>query len=86
MHTRTLRVPTPGEVLFYEFLEPMELSQHSLAEAIGVPQRIIGQIVKGDSSVTPDLAHRLGRYFGTTDTLWLDLQRRYDEAGINPPR
>jgi len=65
----------PGEILQYEFLEPMGLSQYSLAEAIGVPPQRIGEIVHGRRAVT---ALRLGRYFGMDARFWLNLQTRYD--------
>jgi plasmid maintenance system antidote protein VapI len=41
--TRTLQPDRPGEVLVLEFLEPMNVTQHRLALAIGVPPRRIKQ-------------------------------------------
>lgn len=68
----------PGEVLRLDFLEPLGISQHALAKAIGVPpQRVLG-IVHGRRAVTADTALRLGRYFGVEPQLWLNLQTRYD--------
>ena len=68
----------PGEVLMEEFLEPLEASQTRLAVAIGVPPRRINEIVHGKRRITADTALRLGRYFGTTDRFWPNLQTRYD--------
>lgn len=68
----------PGEVLFEEFLEPLEMSQHRVATAIGVPPRRINEIVHGKRRISADTALRLARYFGTTDRFWLNLQTRYD--------
>ena len=68
----------PGEILMEEFLEPLEVSQNRLAIAIGVPPRRINEIVHGKRRITADTALRLGRYFGTTDRFWLNLQTRYD--------
>ena len=68
----------PGEILMEEFLEPLEVSQNRLAVAIGVPPRRINEIVHGKRRITADTALRLGRYFGTTDRFWLNLQTRYD--------
>lgn len=76
----TDRLPNihPGEVLFEEFLKPLELSQNRLARDLGVPPRRINEIVLGKRSVTPDTALRLARYFGTSERFWLGLQTDYD--------
>ena len=68
----------PGEVLLEEFLVPMDVSQHRLAVAVGVPPRRINEIVHGKRRITADTALRLARYFGTTDHFWLNLQTRFD--------
>jgi addiction module HigA family antidote len=68
----------PGEVLFEEFLKPMELSQYRLAKEISVPPRRINEIVHGKRAVTADTALRLARYFGTTPRFWLNLQTQHD--------
>jgi addiction module HigA family antidote len=68
----------PGEVLLEEFLAPMDVSQHRLAVAVGVPPRRINEIVHGKRRITADTALRLARYFGTTDHFWLTLQTRFD--------
>ncbi len=68
----------PGEVLIQEYLEPLGVTQHRLALAIGVPPRRINEIVHGKRRITADTALRLARYFGTTERFWLNLQGRYD--------
>lgn len=68
----------PGEVLLGDFLEPLGVTQHSLAVSIGVPPRRINEIVHGKRRISADTALRLGRFFGTTDRFWLNLQTRFD--------
>jgi addiction module HigA family antidote len=68
----------PGEVLMQDFIEPLGITQHKVAVAIGVPPRRINEIVHGKRRVTADTALRLSRYFGTTDLFWVNLQNRYD--------
>ena len=68
----------PGEILQYEFLEPMGISQYRLAKDISVPPRRINEIVKGDRSITADTALRLGFYFRMSPNFWMNLQGRYD--------
>lgn len=68
----------PGEVLRFEFLEEMGLSQNRLARELGVPPRRINEIVLGKRAVTADTALRLARYFGTSERFWLGLQMDYE--------
>jgi addiction module HigA family antidote len=68
----------PGEVLMLEYLQPLEVTQHRLAVAIGVPPRRINEIVHGKRRITTDTALRLARYFRTSERFWLNLQDRYD--------
>jgi addiction module HigA family antidote len=68
----------PGEILLEEFMEPLNISRTKLAIALCVPAQRIGQIVKGQRSITIDTAMRLAKFFGTTPQFWLNLQQRYD--------
>jgi len=68
----------PGEILFEEFLKPMELSQNRLALDIRVPARRINEIVQGKRRITADTALRLARYFNMSAKFWLGLQTDYD--------
>jgi len=74
------RIPPvhPGEILFEEFLKPMEISQNRLALDMRVPPRRINEIVHGKRRITADTALRLGRYFGMSAEFWLGLQMDYD--------
>jgi addiction module HigA family antidote len=68
----------PGEVLLEDFMKPLGLSQYRVAKDIGVSPLRISQIVHGKRAITADTALRLARYFGTSPTVWLRLQARYD--------
>lgn len=68
----------PGEILLADFIEPLGLTQNSLALAIGVPPRRINEIVHGKRRITADTALRLARYFGTSAQFWINLQTHHD--------
>jgi addiction module HigA family antidote len=68
----------PGEVLFEEFLKPMEISQNQLGRDLGVSPRRINEIIHGKRSVTADTALRLAVYFGNSASFWMGLQMDYD--------
>lgn len=75
---KQLTLPTPGEILATEFLEPMGITQYRLAQAIHVPQTRIAAIIKEGRSITADTALRLSRFFGTSAEFWMNLQSQYD--------
>ena len=68
----------PGEILFEEFLKPMEISQNQLGKELSVSPRRINEIVHGKRSVTADTALRLSTFFGNSASFWLGLQMDYD--------
>ena len=68
----------PGEILFEEFLKPMDISQNKLGRDLGVSPRRINEIIHGKRSITADTALRLGVYFGNSPSFWLGLQMDYD--------
>ncbi len=68
----------PGEILIEDFMKPLGITQYRLAQDIGVSPIRISQIVRGERSITVDTALRLARYFGTSASVWLRLQVRYD--------
>ena len=53
----------PGEILRFEFLEPLKLTQQQLADAIGVTRVRINEIILGKRSITPDPAFSLANIF-----------------------
>lgn len=68
----------PGEILFEEFLKPLEITQYRIAKDICVPPRRINEIIHGDRGISVDTALRLAKYFGTTPEFWMNLQAHYD--------
>ena len=43
-----------------------------------MPPRRINEIVHGQRAISADTALRLGRFFGTSAEMWMNLQARYD--------
>jgi addiction module HigA family antidote len=78
MPKNAMRPIHPGEVLREEFLGPLGLSAHALAQALRVPATRINDIVNERRGITADTALRLARYFGTTAEFWLNLQSAFD--------
>ena len=70
--------PSPGDILWNEFLLPLNMSQSALARAHGVPPRRINGIILGKRIGTAVTALRLCRYWGLSDGYWLRLQAAFD--------
>lgn len=75
---RTLENIHPGEVLKEEFIEPMGISVYRLAKETGLSQTRIGQILKGERSITAETAVKLGKFFSVPAEFWMNLQTLYD--------
>ena len=73
------RKPTsPGEILREEFLAPLRLTQRALAESLGCDVKVVNRIVNGRTSVSAEMALRLGAAFRTTPEFWLNAQKAVD--------
>ena len=58
---RIQREPTsPGEILNEEFLKPLGMTQKRLADHIRCDVKVINRIVNGRSSVSAEMAIKLG--------------------------
>jgi addiction module HigA family antidote len=78
MTQKLLNPIPPGEILSEEFMKPLGISINALARDLSVPPNRISEIVNGKRSITADTALRLGKYFGVSPEIWLDLQSDYN--------
>jgi addiction module HigA family antidote len=67
----------PGDCLS-SVLQDAGLSTNAVALALRVPANRLTEILNGRRSITADTAMRLGRYFGTSAQMWINLQAQYD--------
>ncbi len=73
------RKPTsPGEILRDEFLVPLELTQRALADSLGCDVKVVNRLVNGRTSVSAEMAIKLGAAFRTTPEFWLNAQKAVD--------
>ena len=73
------RKPTPpGEILKFEYLEPLKMTQQQLADALGITRVRVNEIIGGKRAITPDTSYRLAKYFNTTPGFWMNLQLNVD--------
>lgn len=83
-----MRPVHPGEVLREDYLMPLGMSPHALAQALKVPPSRVNDIVLERRGITVDTAMRLVRFFGGDVQTWMNLQTAYEiktaEATLAP--
>ena len=76
---RKKRRPTsPGEILREEFLVPLGMTQKELADHVGCDVKVINRLVNGRTSVSAEMALKLGATFRTSPEFWLNAQKAVD--------
>jgi len=70
----------PGEILREEYLAPLGLKPYTLAKKLRVPRTRIERLAAEMTSVTPDTALRLAKFFRTSPEFWMNMQAAYDLA------
>ncbi|HYD06328.1 MAG TPA: HigA family addiction module antitoxin [Reyranella sp.] len=68
----------PGRILHEEFMKPAGVSQYRLAQASGLSQVQVGNIVRGKRGISAETALRLERALGMSAQTWMNLQTLYE--------
>lgn len=68
----------PGEILREDFVPEYGLSVTALAEAAGVSRQSMNELLRERRAVSPEMALRLAKLFGTSPEFWINLQRNVD--------
>jgi len=74
--------PHPGRIVRQECLEPLGLTVTEGAKALGVTRQTLNNLVNGKSGISPEMAFRLSKAFGSTAEFWLRLQTNHDLAQV----
>ena len=72
--------PHPGRSIRAACLEPMGLSVTEGAKILGVSRQTLTKVINGKSGISPAMAIRLTKAFGSTPETWLRMQVAYDLA------
>ena len=72
--------PHPGLTVRHDCLEPLGLSVTEAAKALGVTRQALNNLVNGKSGISPEMAIRLSKAFGSRPEVWLGMQLDYDLA------
>jgi len=72
--------PHPGGSIRRACLEPLGLSVTEGAKILGVTRQALNNVITGKSGISPEMAIRLSKAFGSTPETWLRMQLAYDLA------
>ncbi len=68
----------PGELLREQILPALRRPRGEIARLLGVSRQALHAVLAERTSVTPEMALRLGKLCGNGPDLWLSMQARYD--------
>ena len=74
--------PHPGLTVRHDCLEPLGLSVTAASGLLGVTRQALNNLVNGTAGISPEMAVRLAKAFGSSPRVWLGLQRDYDLAQV----
>ena len=69
--------PHPGEFIKEVYLDELEISEREVALKLKVSPSTLNRLIKGKSSLTPEMALRLSITLGRTAQSWLAMQDNY---------
>ena len=70
----------PGRIVRSACLEPLGLSVTEGAKVLGVTRQTLNNVISGKSGISPEMAIRLSKAFGSTAETWVRMQAAYDLA------
>lgn len=69
----------PGEILYLDILQPMEISVQQFASDIDISLQEAKDLISGSLTITLFWAKKLSDYTGTSTEFWLNLQESFEE-------
>ena len=67
----------PGQYVG-ELIEDYNLTHKEFSERLGISEMKLGKLVKGEESISNDIAQRLEKLTNISMKTWLNLQNAYD--------
>jgi addiction module HigA family antidote len=72
--------PNPGRIIRQECPEPLRLSVTDAAKSPGVSRNALSELVNERRGISPEMAIRLAKAFGSSASVWAVMQLDYDMA------
>jgi len=74
--------PHPGRIVRQDCLEPLGLTITQAAKVLGVTRQALNNLVNEKAGISPEMAVRLAKAFGSRPEIWLHLQVNSDLAQV----
>ncbi len=68
----------PGEILWEEYLSPLNISITEFAKQIGVSRKVLSDVVNEKAGISPVMSLRLSKALNKSPQFWLTIQMNYD--------
>ena len=75
-----LNPPHPGRIVRQDCLEELGLSVTEAAKVLDVTRQTLNNLVNEKAAISPEMAIRLEKAFGSTADTWFLMQAAYDLA------
>lgn len=72
----------PGILVRKECLDPNALSVTDAADVLGCNRQTLSNLLNGRSGISPEMALRLEKAFGTSARSWMERQLNYELEAI----
>ena len=72
--------PHPGRIVRQECIEPLGITITEAARSLSVTRQTLNNLVNGKAGVSPEMAIRLSKAFGSSPEVWLEMQMEFDLA------
>ena len=70
--------PHPGRSILHDCLEPLGLTITAGAKVLGISRQSLDKVINGRGGISPEMAIRLTKAFGSDAETWLKMQLAYD--------
>ncbi|GJQ57410.1 MAG: addiction module antidote protein, HigA family [Candidatus Scalindua sp. AMX11] len=68
----------PGIIIKHDCMDALKLNVTNAAKILGVSRTALSRVINGKASISPEMAIRVSKAFGSTPEHWLRMQLAYD--------
>ncbi len=72
---RKIPTPTLGQILTTEFMKPQGITAEKLAKELNIPLPHLNKVLHGNILMTPEMSIKFSKFFNTSDSFFLNLQK-----------
>lgn len=73
----------PGEIVKDELIDGTGLTVTEAANRLGVSRTALSRLLNCHAGISPEMALRLAKFFGTSVEMWINIQAQYDTWQIS---